>query len=200
MSDDPWDALAESWRAVAPRDPPPAPDHIRRQVLRADRRFLLFAAADVGVCLFGVAWIAWFLATHKGPAAFMFGFIMLAFIGYCLDFAFAIRRGVWRAADDSTDAWLRLLAERCLRRRRYVRVGWLILFAMTLAFALGALVLLLWFPEEAARLERRGWWLIAWFAVVYLVQWLCAKRFLADAAEQEQRIAAWREELGTPLG
>ncbi len=185
---------------VAPRDPPPAPEHIRRQVLRADRRFMLFAAADVAVCLLGIAWVVWYLSTHDGPTAFMLGFIMMAFLGYSLDFAFAIRRGVWRAADGSTEAWLALLAERCARRRRYVRVGWLMLFAMTLAIALLVLVLWLWFPGESANLERRGWWLIPFFAAFYLAHWAFARRYLADAAEQERRIAAWRAELGAPLG
>lgn len=200
MSDDPWSALSASWHEVAPRDPPPAPEHIRRQVLAADRSFLLRAVGEVGVYLLGIAWIIWYLVTHEGPAAFMLGFMMMWFLGWALDFAFAIRRGVWRAADDSTGAWLALLAERCARRQRYVRTGWLMLHVMTFAFAAYAFVIWLWFPEDNARLQPRWWLLALWFAGAYALQWWWARGALASAAEQERRIAGWRKELEAPLG
>lgn len=192
-----WEALAQAWQQIAPPRLAAAPDALRRRVLVADLRFRLLAAAEVLVYLGLIALIVWFLREKKGTAAFLWGFMMMAFTAWGLDFAVRIRKGVWQAADSSTAAWLDLLAERCARKRRYARVSWMMFGTMLAGMALMLAAWAAWLPADFARVWAARGVLALWLGGATVLQWWWHRWYLAQVAAEERAIAAWRDETET---
>lgn len=190
--DEGWDALAQAWQQIAPPRLEQAPAELRRTVRRADLRFRLLAVLEVVLYLALIGLVIVFLRERKGPAAFLWGFVMMGFVAWGLDFAVRSRQGVWQAADQTTAAWLDLLAARCARKRRYARVSWLMLGA--LYAAIGALLVgfRIWLPADFDRVADRGWLLAGWLAAMLGVQYLWSTWYLRRVAAEEREIAALR--------
>jgi len=195
-ADDGWDALAQAWQQIVPPSLTHAPAELRRRVLRADLRFRLLAALEVLCYLAMIALLIVYMRERKGPAAFMWAFMMMTFVAWGLDFAIRIRQGLWQAADQSTAAWLALLAARCARKRRYARTTWLALVTMYLAVVAYALVLWLWLPRDFARLAANAWVLVGLLLVTLGFQYVWASCYLRGVAAEEREIAALRGEPG----
>lgn len=193
--DDGWDALTEVWQQIAPPRLASAPELLRRRVLRADLRFRLLAVGEVLVYVALLIFVIFFLRSQKGMAIFLWGFMMTWFIGWGLDYAVRIRKGLWQAADQTTAAWLDLLAERCVRKRRYAHTMWLMLWAM-LAAMLGMFVVYwIWLPADFARIAAKGWTIAGVLLATVGLQYLWAAGYLRAVAAEERELAALRAEV-----
>ena len=192
--DEGWDALVEVWQQIAPPRLEQAPDELRRRVLRADLRFRLFAVGEILVYLALLGFVIYVLVMHKGAAMFVWGFTMTWFIGWGLDYALRIRKGLWQAADQSTAAWLDLLAERCVRKRHYARTMWLMLVVMFAAL-LGMIgAFRLWLPADYARIAVYAWQIGGLLLATVGLQYLWAACYLRAVDAEEHEIAALRGE------
>lgn len=189
-----WDALAQAWQQILPPRLEQAPAELRRRVRRTDLRFRLYAALEYLAYAGLIALMVVYLRQHKGMASFLWGFMMMGFVAWGLDFAVRIRRGVWQAADSSTAAWLDLLAERCARKRRYARVSWLMFGAMSLGMAVLLLAFAIWLPKDFARIAGSGWQIVGVMVGLLGFQWLWSKWYLQQVAAEEAWIAALRDE------
>ena len=116
--DDGWDALAQAWQQIAP----PRLEHAHRLrtpapgAAASDLRFRLLAAArgTSSTSALIVLLVIWYLREGKGTASFLWGFMMMWFVAWGLDFA--VQHPPGRMAGGrfaTTAAWLDLLAERC---------------------------------------------------------------------------------------
>jgi hypothetical protein len=197
-ADDGWDALAQAWQQIAPPQLPQAPAELRRRVLRADLRFRLLAAGEVLTYLALIGVVVYFLVERKGPAQFLWGFMMMWFVGWGLDFAVNIRKGLWQASDSSTEAWLGLLAERCARKRRYARTMWLMLFSMLAAMLGMFAVYWVWLPDAFARIADKRWTVAGVLLATIGIQYLWANAYLRGVAAEERELAALRSSLAVP--
>lgn len=192
--DDGWDALAQAWQQIAPPSLEQAPAELRRAVLRTDLRFRFLAALEV-LCYLGlIALVVVYLRERKGPAAFLWGFMMMCFVAWGLDYAVRIRRGLWQAADASTAAWLELLAARCARKRQYLRTSWVAVIVMLACMLAMFGVFRVWFPEDYARVAAQGWRLAGVWAATLGIQYLWSSWYRRQIAAEERWIAALRDE------
>lgn len=190
-----WDALAEVWQQIAPPRLEQAPAELRRRVLRADLRYRLLAVAEVLGYLALLGFVVYHLKEHKSTAVFVWGFVMTWFIGWGLDYAMRIRKGLWQAADQSTSAWLDLLAERCARKRRYARTMWLMLAAMLIAIVGMLAAFAVWLPADFARIATVGWRLAGVLLATVGIQYLWSAWYLRAVDAEERDIAALRAEV-----
>lgn len=189
-----WDALAQAWQQIAPPRLEQAPAELRRAVRRTDLRFRLLAALEYLAYAALIALMVVYLRQNKGTASFLWGFMMMGFVGWGLDFAVRIRSGVWQAADQTTAAWLDLLAERCARKRRYHRVSWIMLGTMYLATGLLLLGFAIWLPADFARIAGSAWRMGAVMVGLLGFQWLWSTWYLREVAAEERWIAELRGE------
>jgi len=189
-----WEALAQAWQQIAPPRLEQAPAELRRTVLRADLWFRLCAVAEYACYFALILLVAWFLKERKGMAAFLWGFMMLAFTAWGLDFAIRIRKGLWQAADATTAAWLDLLAERCARRRRYARVSWLMLGTMIVAMLLMVGAWAIWLPKDFARVVDHAWHFSGVLVATVGLQFVWWRVYLRRIEAEERQIAALRGE------
>jgi hypothetical protein len=126
------DRELELWRADWQAEAPPAPDAwaaLRRRVVRRSRGLALLAVLEV-------AWTAWLVGWLIRGALRLGTAVDTAFLGAAsllavgvLAFAWWNRRGVWRPAVESTEAFLELSILRCRRRLRSMRAAWWVLLA-----------------------------------------------------------------------
>lgn len=190
--DDGWGALAQAWQQIAPPNLETAPIDLRRHVLRADLRFRLLAIAEY-LCYAGlIVLVVIYLRERKGIASFLWGFMMMCFVAWGLDYAVRVRQGLWQAADATTAAWLELLAARCARKRQYLRTSWLMVATM-FSCMLGLFVVYwIWLPRDFARIADHGG-LIAgvWLATLGL-QYLWSNWYQRQIEAEERWIAALR--------
>jgi hypothetical protein len=187
-----WDALAQAWQQIVPPRLEQAPAELRRRVLRADLRFRLLALAEYLCYAALIVLVIFYLRERKGTAAFLWGFMMMCFVAWGLDFAVRIRQGLWRAADSSTAAWLDLLAERCARRRRYARVSWFMVLTMIGAMLLMVGAWAIWLPRDFARVVDNAFTFGGVLTATVLLQYLWWKGYLRQVEVEEREIAALR--------
>jgi len=193
--DEAWDALAEAWQQIAPPRLEQAPAELRRAVIRADLRFRLLAVAEYACYFALILLVAWYLKERKGPAAFLWGFMMLCFVAWGLDFAVRIRQGLWQATDSSTAAWLDLLVERCARKRRYARATWLMVGVMLSAMLGMFVVYWIWLPQAFARIADNRWTVAAVMLVTVGLQWLWWRWYMRRVEAEARALAALRDEV-----
>lgn len=189
-----WEALSQAWQQIVPPRLEQAPVELRRAVLRADLRFRLLAVAEYACYLGLIVLVIWFLRERKGTAAFLWGFMMMCFVAWGLDFAVRIRRGLWQAADSTTAAWLDLLAARCARKRRYARVSWLMVLTMVAAMLLMVGAWSIWLPRDFARVVENGGIFGASLVSVIGLQYLWWKWYMRQVEAEERALAALRGE------
>lgn len=194
LGDDGWDALSQAWQQIAPPRLDHAPAELRRKVLRTDLRFRLLAVAEYLFYAGLIALVVFYLRERKGTAAFLWGFMMMCFVAWGLDFAVRIRRGLWQAADATTAAWLDLLAARCARRRRYAQVSWIMVIIMVSAMLLMFGAWALWLPQDFERVVANAWSIGGVLTATIGFQYLWWKGYLRQVAAEERWIAALRGE------
>lgn len=157
-----WGSLSADWLA----QPVPAaldPVALRARVERETRQMRWWVAVEIAFTAAVLGGGAWALAFHRD--AFVLLFTMDAWAMLVLVWAFALwsRRGLWRPAAESTEAYLALA-----RRRAQIRLAtaW---FIVVVVAAQIAVALLSPGPSGATWLGGAGGRAVAWLvAVVYL--------------------------------
>jgi hypothetical protein len=188
-----WDDLRALWRdAEGPA--PPSPSGVRRLLRRRQWRLAAIVCGEVAVTGVVVAATIW--RVRRGLDEFWWTWLVLVWTSWATVGAFAVwnRWGVWRSAERSTRAYLRLLLEQARRRRRTAR--FVLLFVCLQALAVAALFA--W--GEVRGTTRLGAWGL-WAAVCGLyVLW--ALWYGRRAAREERRLsglsAAWDESRPDP--
>lgn len=192
--DDGWDALAQAWQQITPPRLEHAPAALQRRVRQTDLRFRLLAVLEVLSYLAMIGLLIVYLRQHDDIASFLWGFMMMWFVAWGLDFAISIRKGLWQAADATTAAWLDLLAERCRRKRRYARTSWQMLGVMYAAMGVMLVAFWIWLPKDFERIAGGAWQFAGILLGLLGFQWLWSRWYLDKVAAEEREIAALRGE------
>jgi len=183
-----WTDLVTVWQQSAHEDDGTEAGAIRRRVAAQSRRMSLMLFAEYALGALITCFVAWKLATDKGPDTFVWGFAVLWFTGMALQFTSTNRQGLWIPATESVVAYLDLALERLQRRQKSLRFAWMLL-------GLQVLFLIAWYPatwflwpQETWPLIERTPALLGWLAlvIVALAGWTAVTR---------SRIAAERADL-----
>lgn len=188
-----WDELRTLWRQAEGQEPP-SPSGVRRLLRRRQWRLAATVGGELAVTGLVVAATVW--RVRRGLDELWWTWLGLVWASWATAVAFAVwnRWGVWRSAERSTRAYLRLLLERTRRQRRTARFVLLFVGLQALAVA----VLLAWGEVRGA--ARQGAWSL-WAAVCGLyVLW--ALWYGRRAAREERRLsglcAAWDQSRPGP--
>jgi tellurite resistance protein TehA-like permease len=108
-----WARLREDWRAE-PATPAATAAELRRRVRRQDLLLRLGFAAEIAGLVFAAAVGASALYRNSHPGVVAAVIIWYVLLAGSLAFAIWNRRGIWRAAGQSTRDFLELSRRRCL--------------------------------------------------------------------------------------
>jgi Kef-type K+ transport system membrane component KefB len=178
---DGWDELRTLWRQ-AEGPVPPSAGAVRRLVRRRQWRLAATLCGEVVVTGFLVVATVWRIGL--GLDAFWWTWLVLVWASWMAAVGFALwnRRGVWRCAERSTRAFLRLLVERSRRHRRTARFVLLFVAVQGLAVA----VLLAW-AGLRGDVRQGAWSLSAAVCGLYVLWALWYGRW---ARREEARLGA----------
>jgi hypothetical protein len=133
-SDD-WNELAAAWQATA-TPPPLEPLVLRRRVARMRRRAMVAMTGEVLLTAV-FAGCAVYAVRRVGDArSWIFAYDVAAIIVAAWGFGLWNRRGTWRLASETTEAYLALLRLRCRRRMQAAWFVWAVVLAQVAAVTL----------------------------------------------------------------
>ena len=118
---DEWGPLADAWSA-GPAAPPPAA--LRSHVRRQDLHLRLAVAFEVALSVAAMLLLGAALLTSRSWTERLVPLALAAFSARIWAFAIANRRGTWRAAADTVEAFRRLSRLRHQRQLEAARFTW----------------------------------------------------------------------------